>query len=401
MHMELKEKLQALCKKYHDKVVEDRRLLHQNPELSFEEKETSLYIQQKLSEMGIPFTTGWAGYGVVGEIAGVKAGPLIALRADIDALPIVEENDVPYKSIHDGKMHACGHDVHTSSLLGVARVLNELKSEINGSVRLIFQPGEEKLPGGASIMIEEGVLENPSPVLILGQHVHPPLEAGKVGIKGGPYMASADEIYISIYGSGGHAALPHECVDPVIIAAQTLIALQQVISRKAPPTTPSVLSFGKINSEGGATNIIPNEVKIEGTFRAMDEEWRKKAHKEIERIVKDTASAFGGSCMVDIKKGYPFLKNNVSLTSKVRVLMRECLGAENVVDLPIRLTAEDFSYYSQHLDACFYRLGTGNQAKGITSPVHTNTFNIDEDALLTSVQTMSYIAIRLLKDIQD
>ena len=400
MDSQLKDKLHRICKKHHDKVVENRRHLHQHPELSFEERETGRYIQDQLSEMGIPFTTGWAGFGVVGEIVGQQVGPLIALRADIDALPILEKNEVSYKSIHEGKMHACGHDVHTASLLGVARVLNEVKEDIKGSIRLIFQPGEEKLPGGASIMIKEGVLEEPKPVLILGQHVHPPLEAGKVGIKGGPYMASADEIYLTVHGKGGHAALPHECVDPVTISAQVLIALQQVISRKAPPTSPSVLSFGKINSEGGATNVIPNQVKIEGTFRAMNEEWRAKAHEEIERIAKETASALGGSCDVDIKKGYPYLQNNESLTQKVKSLMQECLGTENVVDLPIRMTAEDFSYYSQETDACFYRLGTGNIEKGIKSPVHTNTFNIDEDALLTGVQTMSYLAIGLLNRIK-
>lgn len=391
----MKERIQALAAQHFEKTRAIRRHLHQHPELSFEEEATGQYIAAELERLGIPHTTGWAGHGVVGHI-GPAGGRVIALRADIDALPIRQESEQPYRSQNDGVMHACGHDVHTASLLGVAAILKELEGELPGQVRLIFQPGEEKLPGGASIMIKEGVLEDPVPELILGQHVHPPLEAGKVGIKGGPYMASADELYMTIEGKGGHGALPHECVDPIVVASQVVVALQQVVSRKAPPTSPSVLTFGRIASDGGTTNVIPDRVRLEGTFRAMDEAWRARAHEEITRIAEGTAAAMGATCNLEIRKGYPYLENEPSLTAQVREGMIEYLGAERVVDLPIRMTAEDFSYYSQVVDACFYRLGTGNRERGITSPVHTPTFDIDEKALETGIGTMAYLAISML-----
>ncbi len=293
-------------------------------------------------------------------------------------------------------MHACGHDVHTASLLGTARILNELKEDFEGTVKLIFQPAEERFPGGASIMIKEGVLENPSPTSIFGQHVHPPLEAGKIGLKPGMYMASADEIYVTVKGKGGHGALPQDCIDPVIITAHIITALQQIVSRKSDPTTPSVLTFGKINSTGGSTNIIPNEIKLEGTFRTMDEVWRKKAHRMMRSMAKGIAKSMGGACKFKILKGYPFLVNDEKLTAKAKQFAIEYLGKENVVDLPIRMTAEDFSYFSQKMPACFYRLGTGNPAKGITSPVHTNTFDIDETSLELSSGLMAWMAVKEL-----
>lgn len=398
--MEQKDKVKELAKRYFDEVVAWRRHLHQYPELSFEEKETGRYIATQLENLGVEYQHGIAENGVVALIKGKNPNTkIIALRADFDALPISEANNVSYKSKKEGVMHACGHDAHTSSLLGVAKILNDLKDEFEGTVKLIFQPAEEKLPGGASIMIKEGVLENPAPELIIGQHVHPPMEVGNIGMRAGVYMASTDEIYVTVKGRGGHGAMPQECVDPVAITAQIIVALQQVISRFADPTIPSVLTFGKINSTGGATNIIPNEVKLEGTFRTMDEDWREKAHKRMRKIAIGIAEGYGAACEFNIIRGYPVLKNNEEVTAKVWKHATEFLGVEHVEHLPIRMTAEDFAYYSQEIPACFYRLGTGNQAKGIgKSALHTNTFDIDEDSLLTSIGTMAYLALAILSE---
>jgi len=378
-------------------VVNIRRHLHANPELSYEEVKTGKYVADKLQDFGIPFTHGVAENGVVGIIEGKNPSKkVVALRADMDALPIQEINEIPYKSTVDGVMHACGHDVHTASLLGTAQILNEIKSSLEGSIKLIFQPAEERMPGGASIMIKEGVLENPAPESILGQHVHPPLAAGKIGLKSGIYMASADELYLTVKGKGGHGALPQDCIDPIGISIQILSALQQVVSRKSNPTDPTVLTIGKMIANG-ATNVIPNEVKMEGTFRAMNETWRMHAHEEMTRIANGIAEAMGGSCEFKIVKGYPCLINHDALTAGTKDRSIGYLGKENVVDLPIRMTAEDFSYYSQKIPACFYRLGTGNKAKGITSPVHTNTFNIDEKSLELSTGLMAWLAVEELR----
>ncbi len=381
----------------HSKVVELRRHIHANPELSYQEVKTGAYIAAQLKEMGVPHEHGWAENGVVAMIKGEQPGDkIIALRADMDALPIIETNEVLYKSKNEGIMHACGHDVHTASLLGTAMVLNEMKAHFGGTVKLIFQPAEEKLPGGASILIKEGVLENPKPASIFGQHVHPPLEAGKVGLCPGRYMASADEIYMTIRGRGGHGALPQNCVDPLVITSSIIMALQQIVSRNANPYVATVLTFGKINSVGGDTNIIPDEIKLEGTFRTMDEKWREEAHQKMVLMAEQIAKGFGGSCELKIVKGFPFLHNDETLTAKAKQYAIEYLGADNVVDLPPRMTAEDFSYYSHIIPACFYRLGTGNKEGGITSPVHTSTFDIDESSLSMSTGLMAWMALREL-----
>lgn len=394
----LKAKIKALAKTYHEEVILIRRHLHQHPELSFEEKETGRFIARKLKEFGIPFEHGVADNGVVGIIQGEKGkGKVMALRADMDALPILEANEVPYRSKKEGIMHACGHDVHTSSLLGVAKILNELKNDFAGTVKLIFQPGEERLPGGASIMIKEGVLENPTPTVILGQHVHPPLEVGKVGFKSGQFMASADEIFVSVQGKGGHGALPQDVIDPIVITSHIITALQQIVSRRADPGIPTVLTFGYIASDGGATNVIPNMVKLKGTFRTMNESWRFEAHRLMKKMAESIAEGMGGSCDFDIVVGYPTLNNDETLTRKAQQYAIEYLGKENVVELPIRMTAEDFSYFSQAMPACFYRLGTGNATKGITSPVHTNTFDVDEDCLELSIGLMAYMTLEELR----
>ncbi len=391
----LKEKINRLAQDIHTEVVGNRRHLHANPELSFEEFETSAFVKSKLDELGISYKN-MADTGIVALITGSKpSDSVVALRADMDALPIMEANDVPYRSTKEGVMHACGHDVHTSSLLGTAKILTELKDEFAGTVKLIFQPAEERLPGGANLMIKEGVLENPKPHAVIGQHVMPLIESGKVGFRAGKYMASTDEIYVTVHGKGGHGAQPQQNIDPVLITSHIIIALQSIVSRVADPKIPSVLSFGKVIANG-ATNVIPNEVKLEGTFRTMDEEWRSKAHEKMKKMAEGIAEAMGGSCDFNIMRGYPFLINEEKLTANTRAYAEEYLGKENVLDLDIWMAAEDFAYYSQAADACFYRLGTGNEARGITSSVHTPTFDVDEDSLKLSTGLMTYIALKQL-----
>ena len=388
--------IQLKASEYKDEVVEIRRYLHQNPELSFKEFNTSKYVCSKLKAYGIEYESGIVETGVVGLIKGnMPESSVIALRADLDALPIVEENEVDYKSVNKGVMHACGHDVHTSSLLGAAKILNEIKDQFSGTVKLIFQPGEERLPGGASLMIKEGVLENPVPNTIIGQHVYPQLEAGKVGFKSGMYMASTDELFMTVKGKGGHAALPHLNVDPVLITAHILTALQQVVSRMSHPTAPTVLSFGKMIANG-ATNIIPDKVELEGTFRAMDENWRSEAHIKMKNMAESIAKSMGGECVFKIIKGYPFLVNDEAITNSAKQSAIEFLGKENVIDLDLRMTAEDFAYFSQAKPSCFYRLGVKNEEKNITSGLHTSTFDVDEDALETSIGLMAWLAIKAL-----
>jgi amidohydrolase len=395
----LKAKIKEKIEAYHGELVVIRRHLHANPELSFEETETAKYIAEQLERFGVPHQTGVANTGIVGLIKGKNPEKkTIALRADIDALPILEANEVPYKSQNEGVMHACGHDVHTTSLLGAAHILNDLKDEFEGTVKLIFQPGEEKLPGGASLMIKAGALKSPEPDGIFGQHVHPPLEAGKVGFRPGMYMASADEIYVTVKGKGGHGALPQTTVDPILLASHIIVALQQIVSRNANPMIPTVLTFGKINSTGGATNIIPSEVKILGTFRTLNEKWRFEAHKKMKRMAEQIALSMGGSCDFEVMVGYPMLYNDEGLTAKARSYAEEFLGKENVVDLPMRMSGEDFAFYSQKMPACFYRLGTGNEERGITSSVHTPTFDIDEAALKVGAGLMAWMAIQELSN---
>lgn len=390
-----KEHIQQLSQNIFNEVVANRRHLHANPELSFHEVETSAFVAKKLEDMGLEYHK-MANTGLVALIKGDQpSDQVVALRADMDALPILEANDVPYKSQNNGVMHACGHDAHTSSLLGTAKILTELKSQFAGTVKLIFQPAEEKLPGGASLMIKEGVLENPKPQAVLGQHVMPWIDAGKVGFRAGKYMASTDEIYVTVKGRGGHGAQPQANIDPVIITAHILTALQTIISRYNDPKSPSVLSFGKVIANG-ATNVIPNEVYLEGTFRTMDEAWRADAHKKMKKMAEGIAESMGGSCEFNIMKGYPFLINEEKLTNAVRGYAEDYLGKENVLDLDIWMAAEDFAYYTQVADSCFYRLGTRNESRGITSSVHTPTFDVEEDAFKVSTGLMAYLALKQL-----
>lgn len=389
-------RIKELAAAYKSEFIANRRHLHANPELSFQEFQTAAFVEKQLRGFGINQIEHKAGTGILAIIEGNNPSQkVIALRGDMDALPIVEQNDVSYKSTIPGVMHACGHDVHTASLLGAAKILNEIKDQFEGTVKLIFQPGEELIPGGASLMIKDKALENPRPSGIIGQHVMPFIPVGKVGFRKGMYMASADELYITVKGKGGHGAMPETLVDPVLIASHMIVALQQVISRNASPKIPSVLSFGRVEALG-ATNIIPNEVKIQGTFRTLNEEWRSKAHGHMVSIAKGIVEGMGGELDFEVRRGYPFLKNAEALTARAQEAAVQYLGKENVVDLDIWMAAEDFSYYTQEIDGCFYRLGTRNEAKGIISGVHTPTFDIDEDALEIGAGLMAYIAINEL-----
>lgn len=374
-------------------IIKFRRHLHAHPELSFEEFKTSEYIRNILTGQQIKFTEQWVRTGIVAEVGNTENYvQTIALRADIDALPIHETNDVPYKSVNAGVMHACGHDVHTSCLIGALIILNSLEVKWKNRTIGIFQPGEEKLPGGASLMIGEGLIDNYKPEAIFGLHVLPQMEAGNVGICPGKSMASSDEIYITIQGIGGHAAMPHLAIDPILIAADVLSGIQKVVSRHANPMIPTVLSFGKINSIGGATNVIPDEVKIEGTFRTMDENWRREAHQIMRTYIQNTAEASGGKADVDIRKGYPCLINDDRLYAYGQQKLMELLDKNHVLDVPARMTSEDFAYYSHQIPSLFFRLGTGNRLKKITSPVHTSSFDADESALETGMAAMAYLA---------
>lgn len=394
--MKQREQIQKLAEELFSEVVFIRREIHKNPELSFVEFNTSALVKRKLTEIGIPFSE-IGGTGIVALIQGNNPeSKCMALRADLDALPILEKTEKEYSSSINGVMHACGHDFHTASLIGAATILNKLKADFNGTIKLIFQPGEEKLPGGASILIKEGVLENPKPECILGQHVYTELEAGKAGFRKGIYMASTDEIYLTVKGKGGHGAMPHQVVDPILISAHLIVALQQIVSRIAKPQTPSVLSFGKIVGEG-ATNVIPDEVKLEGTFRTFDETWRAEAHKKITELAIGLVESMGGKAEVEIRKGYPFLKNDVKLTGNMSLWASEFLGETSVEELDIRTTAEDFAYYTHEIPGCFYRIGTGNKAKGINASVHSPYFDVDENALKTSMGLMAFLAFKYME----
>ncbi len=390
----LKEKIKQLAKKFAPEFIEVRHHLHAHPELSYKEFETSKFVQQKLTEFGIPFEIK-ATTGVIGLIEGKNPSKrIIALRADMDALPIKEENDIPYKSQNEGIMHACGHDVHTSVLLGASKILSELKNEFEGTVKLIFQPGEERNPGGASLLIKEGVLENPKPQAITALHVHPGLPTGNLSFRSGVVMASADEIYITVKGKGGHAAAPHITTDTILVASHLVVALQQIISRNRNPFSPSVLTISSFQG-GYTTNVIPSEVKLMGTFRAMDEEWRFKAHELIRKEAIGLVESMGAEIDLHIDVGYPVVQNNEKLNTLAVGQAEIFMGKENVSETEMRMGAEDFGYYTQKIPGCFFRLGVMNEAKGITSGVHTPTFNIDESAIEIGMGMMAWLGSSL------
>ena len=379
-------------------LIEIRRHLHANPELSFHEGKTAAYVSERLKELGIPHKSGIGGHGIVADIIGDIDGKVVAVRGDMDALPITELNEVSYASKNKGVMHACGHDVHTTCILGAARLLQERKSSLRGTVRLIFQPAEERLPGGASLMIKDGALKEPDVRLIFGQHVYPDMEVGNVGFRPGIYMASADEIYITIKGKGGHAGLPHKCIDTILLASHVVTSIQQLVSRRANAGTPTVVSIGKFIGNG-ATNVIPDEVTLEGTIRTMNEKWRFELHDLLKEMVSGICQSMGGSAEIEVRKGYPALINDDDLTVWAKQKAIELLGEENVHDLDMRMTAEDFSYFAQEIPACFYRLGTSNAGKKLGAPLHTGKFDIDEDALRIGSSLMATLAAKALEEL--
>ncbi|MCX8473313.1 MAG: M20 family metallopeptidase [Sediminibacterium sp.] len=391
----LKKEIQQLASEKQADWIEIRRFIHQNPELSFQEYNTANFIKEKLISWGIDCRI-IGGTGVVALLHGKNPQKnVIALRADIDALPIKEENQCNYVSKNEGVMHACGHDVHTTILLGTAFILKQFSNEWEGTIKLIFQPGEEKNPGGASILIKEGVLENPKPACILGLHVHPNLLVNHLSFRGGRVMASADELYIDIKGTGGHAAAPQLTVDTIYVASTLIVALQQIISRNNHALNPSILSICSIQG-GSTTNVIPQEVKLKGTFRALNEEWRKQGHTRIKEICAGIASATNAviDCHIDI--GYPCVDNNEKLSKLAMDLAIDLHGQDHVSETEIRLGAEDFGYYTQQIPGCFYRLGVRSDAQQTVRNVHTSTFNVDEQCLAVGVATMAFLAVNLV-----
>jgi amidohydrolase len=390
--------LEQFQNQYYESLQTWRRHLHQNPELSWEEYETTAYIEQVLRKIGITAIQKPLKTGLIALIEGKNPSKkCVALRADIDALPIQEANVCEYKSTKEGVMHACGHDVHSTCLLGAAQYLWNHREDFEGTIKLIFQPSEEKQPSGAEALIEAGALANPSVSSIIGLHVTPELETGKLGFRKGKFMASADEIYMTVHGKGGHAASPHLCIDPIIISANILIALQQLVSRYSNPITPTVLSFGDIHGFG-ATNIIPEKVTLKGTLRTFDEAWREVLHSKINSICQNIAESFGGSCEIDIPKGLSYVNNDDRITETIQNVAIELLGKEQVVEMPIRMGAEDFSAYGHQIPSSFFRLGTGNIAKNITATVHNPKFDIDENALSIGALAMAKMGMQLLED---
>jgi amidohydrolase len=403
--MNIIESIKNLAKFHFDEIVSIRRHLHQNPELSFQEFKTSEFVCSVLEKHKITYIKGIVKTGIIAIIEGKNPNKkTLLLRADLDALPIEEKNAVDYKSTNHGVMHACGHDAHTASVLGTAMILNQLKDQFEGTIKLMFQPGEEVLPGGSSLMIKEGVLSNPKVDVAIAQHVFPSMQVGKVGFKSGMYMASTDEIHITINGKGGHAAMASEYNNPLIVAASIIKEIEhefpfiidnEGVARNTSNNIPTVIAFGKIEGKG-ATNVIPESVYLAGTFRTMNEEWRKKVKEKLTSIINSVSNSYHVTSEINIIDGYPFLTNDSKVTEQCKQAAIDYLGKENVEDLPLRMTAEDFAYITQKVPSCFYRLGTGNQQKGITSGVHTSTFDIDEKSLEISSGLMAWMSINNL-----
>jgi len=396
--MDLINQIKKLSKELAPEIIQIRRHLHMHPELSYLERETSEYISQILDKAGIVHLKGIVKTGILAKITGQLEGKkAVALRAELDALPIEEMNDKAYKSVNRGIMHACGHDAHSASLIGTAMILDQLKHSFGGTIILIFQPGEEKAPGGAKLLLEEGIFNDIKPDLILAQHAMPSMASGTIGFCQGTYMASSDELYITIKGRGGHAAMPHQITDTVLAASQIIVALQQIVSRNADPFSPTVLSFGKVRADG-AVNVIPSEVFLEGTFRTMNERWKKEAHRQMKKIAQSIATGMGATCEFNIVEGYPVLHNDPEITVLSKEYACKFLGDKKVLNLDPRMTAEDFAFFAQQIPATFYRLGVSNAKKGITADLHTPFFDIDEEALETGMGLMAYLAFSHLQE---
>jgi len=389
-----KEQWLQAAKEWQKKGESIREHLHRFPELSFQEEKTAAFLETQLKKLGIIPVTGVGGHGLLAVLDSGKPGPVICLRADMDALPIQEENNTAYRSEHQGIMHACGHDVHMTCLLGAIELLKAHSHTWIGKLLFLFQPAEEMLPGGATKVLEEGILQSYKPDILLALHVYPELEVGKVGFRPGAYMASTDEIHLTLHGSGGHAALPHRINDPLMAAAQLVVNWQQIPSRIAPPEIPTVLSVGKLAAMG-STNVIPSSVEIKGTFRTFDEVWRSKAHEHIRRIAEQTAALHGVTAELEIRKGYPCLVNNEVFTRQAMGLAAQLLGEDAVIPLNLRTTAEDFAWYGQHFPIVFFRLGTAGEDGKHAQPVHHPSFDIEADALYHGAAVMAWLAKEL------
>ena len=395
MNLELKELLSTKVSAIYEKIKSYREHLHQNPELSYKEFNTMEYVAAKLKDIGIPYEKGVAGTGIIGIIRSSKHSEnqaCIGLRADLDALPIQEQNTASYKSKVEGVMHACGHDVHTSILLGAAEILFELREDLEHPVKLIFQPGEEKNPGGASLLIEAGVLENPKVKEMYALHVFPELEVGKLALRPGLNMASCDELHLEIIGVGGHGAMPEKCINPILIGSEFIIEAQNIIHKSCPKEVPCVISFGHFDALG-ATNVIPERAEIKGTFRTMNEEWREKAAILLMDLANNLENKYKGNVNLIVSKGYPFLKNDDELTEKLKTKFESFFGPEKIEGLALRMTSEDFSFYSQTIPVCFFRLGVGNKEKGIIYSVHHPKFDVDSACLKTGMLAMIQVAL--------
>jgi len=379
-----------------EEVISLRRHFHRNPELSFEETETSQFICNWFGKNGIGFRKGIAGSGIIGTIKGNGNGSkIIALRAEMDALPITERNKTEYSSLNSGKMHACGHDAHMAMLLGTTKLLDSIRNQFGGTVLLIFQPGEEKSPGGARLVIESGELNNPKPDIVITQHILPELETGKVGYKAGRYMASCDEIYITVTGKGGHAALPGLTTDQIYIASNLVIRLKNgMLAQQAKNKIPTVLGIGRISGEG-ATNIIPENVFIAGTFRTFDEKWRTEGLALIRSLSAETAKEFGVVIDVNIAEGYPVLFNDENLTSKAIEFSEVLLGKDKIETIDFRMSSDDFSFYSTLAPSLYYRIGIRKKDTEMLK-LHTSDFDIDEDGLEIGVANLSWLVYNFL-----
>lgn len=390
--MSIEEQIKALSEKHFPRIVELRRRIHANPELAFEEFETGKLVAETLATLGVEVKTGVARTGILGTLRG-NGKKVVALRSDMDALPIKEATGLEFASRNEGKMHACGHDAHTAIGLGAAMILAELKAQLHGDVRFLFQPSEERNPGGAPFMIEDGALDGVDEVY--GLHVIAQHDAGTVGFCEGAMMASADELYITIRGKSGHGARPQFAIDPIVAASQVILALQTLVSRNLDPFAQGVITIGSIHG-GFAPNIIPEEVKLVGTLRSMTPAWRTYAHRRIEEIVRGTCDAADAHFDLLIDKGYPVLVNDPRKTKFAEDAARTLFGGEQVFTAERLMAAEDFAYYLEKTPGTFYRLGIRNLARGITADIHNDHFTIDEEALKTGAAMQAYLAVKAL-----
>ncbi|MEN9699701.1 MAG: hypothetical protein RLZZ301_899 [Bacteroidota bacterium] len=392
-----KSEIQAEIEAIQAQVIAWRRHIHAHPEPSFQEFETMEYVARILTEHGVSHQKGVAETGIVAIIRAdshPQDMPCVALRADLDALPIDEQTNHEFKSTRAGYMHACGHDVHTSILLGVALVLQRHRNNLPKPIKLIFQPGEEQSPGGASLMMAAGVLSNPEVESLVALHVYPEFEVGEIGIKSGLYMASSDEIHVQIEGVGGHGALPERCINPIQMGLDWIQSCQALVKERCPQDVPQVLSFGRFEALG-STNVIPSSAQIKGTFRTMNEQWRAQVHQLLAEQATEISARYGAKLDLQIAKGYPFLQNDEVFTAHVKAVLSDTFGPEHIHELGLRMTAEDFAFYSQQKPVCFFRLGVGNQANGIVHAVHHPQFDVDERSLEVGMLAMASIAFQV------